>query len=160
MATNSINFNDLKGDNITEIIKYLNPNTEENKKLKKELTIYRELFKNVKDLMEKEYEEKDWHTVWRRKNIKRKISKNSSQILTNIDRLLKECLHGRRIMTEAHLKVMKEKRDDRDAMEQHAVRQLKASVKRRAENAAYAKEISVITNKQIKECEDELNLMD
>jgi hypothetical protein len=50
-----MNFNDLKGDNITEIIKYLHPHTEENERLKKELIKYMDFEQKVKQMIESEY---------------------------------------------------------------------------------------------------------
>jgi len=49
------NFNDLKGDNITEIISYLHPHTEENERLKKELIKYMDFEQKVKQMIESEY---------------------------------------------------------------------------------------------------------
>ena len=54
--TPNTTFNDLKEDNITEIVKYLHPHEKENKRLKKELKIYEELFEKMDAFMKAEYD--------------------------------------------------------------------------------------------------------
>ena len=56
MTSKSVNFNDLKGDNLTEIISYLHPHTEENKRLKEELIKYMDFEQKVKQIIDTEYE--------------------------------------------------------------------------------------------------------
>ena len=55
MTTKPVNFNNLKGDNLTEIVSYLHPHTEENKRLKEELKKYMNFEKQVKSFLEQEY---------------------------------------------------------------------------------------------------------
>jgi len=72
MTSKSVNFNDLKGDNLTEIISYLHPHTEENKRLKEELKKYMEFEKWVIQFIEREYEREDLTDIPHKRKFPRK----------------------------------------------------------------------------------------
>ena len=86
MTTKPVNFNDLKGDNLTEIVSYLHPHTEENKRLKEELKKYMEFEKWVKQFIEREYEREDLTDIpHKRKFPRKKIeSENTHKNLLDI----------------------------------------------------------------------------
>ena len=77
MTTKPVNFNDLKGDNLTEIVSYLHPHTEENKRLKGELKKYMEFEKCVKQFIDREYEREDLTDIPHKRKFPRKKIKLS-----------------------------------------------------------------------------------
>ena len=89
--TKPTNFNDLKGDNITEIVKYLHPHTEENKRLKEELKVYDEMFKTIKTLIGLEFGFQVKGKNWRRRSIKRCVEAASVEALNKLGEIMPKC---------------------------------------------------------------------
>jgi hypothetical protein len=118
-TTHKTNINDLVPDVVGEILGFLHPHAEENIALKKELKIYGELFKNVKFIFEHEYDKKwtdteDGSWRWRRKNTKRVVVGDdaSKSALHNIEKLLDECLAGRKEYMINKMKIYKRRQEE------------------------------------------------
>ena len=128
--TKPTNFNDLKGDNITEIVKYLHPHTEENKRLREELKVYDEMYKTIKNLIGLEFEPHLRGANWRRKNIKRCVGQNCADALNKLKEIMPYCRAEKKHQLEISIRCAEAQQKTYKKVQQQGLRNWKLAAKR------------------------------